>query len=309
MKKEILSINSCDKTAQQGILWLPEDQPKALLQITHGMTEHMGRYVRLAEELTAQGIAVAGLDLRGHGTNPGDPKCASFGEDGWEASLEDMHIFYEFLEQRFPGCPHFMFGFSLGSFLLREYLNRYQDKIAGAAILGTGFQPKPILSVMMAVTKTQFKKAGFDRTTALVRKLSFETYNQKFAPNRTVSDWLCADNVELDSYLSDPLCREDISAGLFFQLLGAMKRTADSSAYENWNKSVPILLLSGQDDPVGNFGKGVEKVKHAMDNAGLKSVKMHLFSGARHDLLHEESNGSAKQARQILRDWILEIIE
>lgn len=306
MKKEIISITGYKDAVLHGILWTPDEEPKVMLQITHGMTEHIGRYTRLAEELTAQGIAVAGFDLRGHGRNPGDPKCASFGEEGWQASLEDMHLFYRQLEQRFPKCPHFMMGFSLGSFLLREYLSTYPDDIAGALILGTGCQPGAVLSIIMAIVRTQIKKAGFDQTTALVQKLSFGTYNQKFAPNRTTADWLCADETELSQYLKDPLCREQISSGLFWQLLGAMKRTGARSAYEHWDKNIPILLLSGQDDPVGDGGKAVIKIKDSMKRAGIKDVTMQLFSGARHDLLHEEGSGCAMQARKMIREWILE---
>ena len=307
MKKEIISIKSHDNTYQQGIMWLPDGEPKALLQVTHGMTEHIGRYARLAEELTAQGIVVAGLDLRGHGTNSTDPDCASFGENGWKTSLEDIHLLYNDLNRRFPACPHFMLGFSLGSFLLREYLNKYQDKLAGAAIVGTGTQPRLILSLLMAVVKTQIRSAGFNKTTALVQKLSFETYNQKFAPTRTTSDWLCADDMELNKYLADPLCKSSISSGLFYQLLSSMKRTGSSSAYENWDKNLPILLLSGQDDPVGDKGKGVEKVYASMKKSGLKQVSMHLFEGARHDLLHEENSGNAEEVRKILLDWIVKL--
>ena len=197
-------------------IWLPEQEPKCVLQITHGMTEHIGRYTTLAQELTGQGIVVAGFDLRGHGRNPGDPNIASFGEGGWEASIEDMHLFFEVLAERFPVLPHFMLGFSLGSFLLREYLNQYPEDVAGAIIMGTGYQPGWLLSMMMEVVKSQIKKAGFDGTTDLVRQLSFGNYNQKFKPNRTIADWLCADNAELDAYLADPLCRKDISAGLFW---------------------------------------------------------------------------------------------
>ncbi|MBQ7841452.1 MAG: alpha/beta hydrolase [Lachnospiraceae bacterium] len=105
-------------------------------------------------------------------------------------------------------------GFSLGSFLLREYLGRYDDEMAGAAILGTGYQPGAILSVMIAIVRGQIKKVGFEKTTPLVKKLSFETYNHKFQPNRTPSDWLCADEAQIDAYLTDPLCRKDISAEL-----------------------------------------------------------------------------------------------
>ena len=308
MKKEIIAFSGHKGAALRSIIWSPEDQPKAILQITHGMTEHIGRYESLARELTSHGIATAGFDLRGHGANPGDARCASMGKDGWEASLEDMHLFYAYLDQKFPDCPHFMLGFSLGSFLLREYLTRYTGNAAGAAILGTGQQPSAVLSIMAAIVKTQVRKAGFDGTTPLVKKLSFGAYNQTFTPNRTAADWLCADEAELDAYLADPLCRKDISAGLFLQLLESMKRTGNSSAYDAWNKDLPVLLLSGKHDPVGGSGKGVDQVMQSMTRAGLTDVAIHLFPGARHDLLHEEGSGCAEQVRSLLLDWLLQVL-
>ena len=124
-----------------------------------------------------------------------------------------MHQFYQELAQRFPDLPHFMMGFSLGSFLLRDYLSRYNDRIDDAAILGTGDQPGVVLSVMVQIVKHEIKTHGFDSATPLVDKMSFENYNQKFAPNTTSYDWLCADAAERDAYGADPLCRKHISAG------------------------------------------------------------------------------------------------
>ncbi len=288
------------------ILWLPDGEPRRILQITHGMTEHIGRYEALAKKLTAQGIAVAGYDLRGHGQNPGNPNVASFGEDGWEASLEDMHLFFAYLSARFPGVPHDMLGFSLGSFLLREYLGRWSEGVSRAIIMGTGYQPAPVLSVMMAIVKGQIQKGGFDNTTDLVRTLSFGTYNQKFKPNRTQSDWLCADTVQLDAYLADLLCRRDISSGLFWQLLGAMKHTGSKAACDTWNKDMPVLLLSGQDDPVGDGGRGVQAVKKQLDAAGMKNVSLRLIPGARHIVLDEHRSGAADEAVRMIGDWLKE---
>ena len=163
---EFIGYGECPLPA---VVWTPEQEVKAVLQITHGMTEHMGRYESLAAELCNRGIAVAGFDLRGHGKNPGNPEIASFGEGGWTASVEDMRLFFAELQSRFPGIPHYMLGFSLGSFLLREYLTKYprEGELAGAIIAGTGHQPGWLLSVMMAIVKGAFKKAGFDGTTDL----------------------------------------------------------------------------------------------------------------------------------------------
>ena len=302
MKREYFDFSGQNKTALPGYIWLPEGEVKAVVQIAHGMTEHMGRYEAFADYLCPMGIAVAGFDLRGHGKNPGDPETASFGEGGWAASVEDMRMFYELLKNRFSGAPLYMLGFSLGSFLLREYLIKYpgEGEIAGAVIMGTGHQPGWLLSVMMGIVKGQIKKSGFDGTTDLVRKLSFGTYNQKFKPNRTAADWLCADEAELNGYLADPLVRKDISAGLFLELLGSMKRAGNACCYGK----LPVLLISGQDDPVGDGGKGVRALCQRMKKAGTENVTMKLFPGARHDLLHEERNG-ADDARKLIADWIL----
>ena len=305
MKTEIFEFAGYNGIILPAYLWLPEGEVKAVLQITHGMTEHMGRYEAFARYLCSMGITVAGFDLRGHGKNPGDAEVASFGEGGWAASIEDMRLFYELLEQRLTVVPHYMLGFSLGSFLLREYLTKYPDEgeVAGAIIMGTGHQPGWLLSIMMGIVNGQIKKAGFDKTTDLVRQLSFGTYNQKFKPNRTTADWLCADETELDKYLADPLVRKDISAGLFWELLGSMKRTGSAYEYDGWDTSIPILLISGQDDPVGDGGKGVQEISRRMKKSGMENVTVKLFPGARHDLLHEEKNG-ADTSRKFIAEWI-----
>jgi alpha-beta hydrolase superfamily lysophospholipase len=294
--------------ALPAVIWQPEQEIKAVLQINHGMTEHMGRYESLAADLCSHGIAVAGFDLRGHGKNPGNPEIASFGEGGWTASIEDMRLFFTELRSRFPGVPHFMLGFSLGSFLLREYLTKYpsEGELAGAIIAGTGHQPGWILAVIMAIVKGEFKKAGFDGTTDLIRQLSFGTYNQKFKPNRTEADWLCSDVSALDAYLADPLVRKNISAGLFRELLGSMKRSGSAFEYDGWDTSLPILLISGQEDPVGDAGKGVRTICNRMEKAGMENVTLNLPPNARHDIFHEEANGTAEAVRHCIAAWLTE---
>lgn len=214
-----------------------------------------------------------------------------------------MKRFYDLMEKRFPGVPHFLHGFSLGSFLLREYLSRYPRDGDGVAILGTGNQPGWMLSIIMAIVKSQIKKAGFDGYSPLVRKLSFGTYNQKFKPNRTEKDWLCSDNETIDEFIADPLCREDFSAGLFYQMLSAMKRTGRKDAYHTWNKEKPVLLLCGESDPVGNMGKGAKAVMKAMKQAGL-DITFHLLPGSRHMVLGEHQNGTAAEVHRVIQEWI-----
>ena len=300
MKTEEFLINGL-----HAVIWQPEGNIKALLQITHGMTEHMLRYADFAAVLCSQGIAVAGFDLHGHGANPGDPRIASFGEGGWTQSIEDMRAFFETLEQRFPDIPHHMLGFSLGSFLLREYLGIYPQGVASAIIAGTGHEPGWLLTILMSVIGGEIKKAGFDNTTDLVKQLSFGTYNQSFRPNRTQADWLCADENTLDQYLSDPLVRRDISAGLFRDLLGSMKRTGKAAAFSGWNTEMPVLLLCGAQDPVGKFGKGVAALAGLLRKAGIRHLEQQTFPNARHDMFHEDSTGTSTEVRRCISQWVL----
>lgn len=193
-----------------------------------------------------------------------------------------------------------MLGFSLGSFLLRDALCRGMVAPAGVILAGTGAQLGAVLAVIQAIVRGQLRRAKPGGTTPLVQKLSFGAYNRKFAPNRTRADWLCADEEALDRYCADPLCRPDISAALFLELLSAMRRTGGKRALASWNRC-PILLLSGADDPVGAMGSGVRQLGAAMERAGLP-VQTVLLPGARHDIFHEEAGGAAAQARsRILR--------
>lgn len=307
MKTTHFTFHGSDGMPLSAVIWQPEQDIKAVLQITHGMTEHMGRYERFADDLCSLGIVVAGFDLRGHGKNSGDPEIASFGAGGWEAAMEDMHLFFQDLHIRCPGIPHYMLGFSLGSFLLREYLGKYPEGLSGAVIAGTGHQPNWLLTLMMALVKGEFRKSGFDGTTDLIKQLSFGTYNQKFKPNRTEADWLCSDTEALDLYLADSLVRKNISACLFWELLGSMKRTGKAESYARWKKDLPVLLLYGTEDPVGNSGKGVPKLYGLMKKAGLQAVDCQQFPGARHDLFHEEASGAAESVRHCIADWLMGI--
>ena len=139
-------------------LWLPDGQPRLVLQISHGMTEHSGRYDTLAAALAEHGIACAAFDLRGHGRNPGSRTCADMGPDGWERSLSDLQRFCGKLRESFPGVPLGMLGFSLGSFLLRDALCRGMVAPAGVILAGTGAQLGAVLAVIQAIVRGQLRR-------------------------------------------------------------------------------------------------------------------------------------------------------
>lgn len=304
--KKIFEFSGFDQTPLYSVLWIPDCPAKLILQISHGMTEHIERYDQFARELNSHGILVAGYDLRGHGHNPVNPSCCSLGEGNWKKSLEDMRLFHRFLDSRFPNLPHVLLGFSLGSFLVREYLEK-DSSVSGAVLMGTGDQPGWVLTFLKSLVQGQIRKHGFDQTTPLVKKLSFETYNLKFSPAETPCDWMSSDKTEVRRYRNDPLCQTDISSGLFWQLLTSMHHTGKLSSFESWNKQLPVLLLSGDKDPVGDLGKGIQRILKKMNKSGISSVKMHLIPGCRHDLLHEFENGGTKKAIHILISFLLDL--
>ena len=300
MKTERFDFTGCKGSVRPAVIWRPENA-KAVLQVVHGTTEHMGRYEAFAAEMAKSGIAVAGFDLRGHGRNPGDRETAAFVPGDWNASVEEVQMFREYLRREFPGVPQFLMGFSLGSFLVRDLVNVYPtDSLAGVILMGTGHQPGWLLSVMRGIVNGQIRKVGFDKPSALVRKLSFGMYNDKFKPNRMDVDWLSADEAAVDDYLADPLVRRQTSAGLFWELLGSMKRHSDPEEYAQWDQELPVLLISGSEDPVGNAGKGVTLIHRQMETAGMKRVMLKLIPGGRHGILL----GNAEETEKIITDWL-----
>lgn len=169
--------------------------------------------------------------------------------------------------------------------------------------MGTGDQPAWILRIIIQLVKHQIKTCGYARTTPLIRKLSVENYNKHFQPNQTAYDWLCSDMDTLQEYIQDDFCKKEISAGLFLQLLQGMHRTGRKTALQNWNKQLPILLISGQQDPVGDFGKGIQSFNRKLQQAGF-TPEMYLIPSARHDLLHEESGSAAQDTLKIILSWL-----
>ena len=300
MQIESFEFTGSDKKMLPAVIWQPE-HVKAVLLVAHGTTEHMGRYEKFASAMAAFGVAVAGFDLRGHGRNGGDPDVAAFVPGDWQASVADLQLLWEHLHRVFSGVPLFVMGFSLGSFLVRDLLNTYPtDSLSGVILMGTGHQPGWLLSVMRGIVSGQIKKVGFHNPSALVRKLSFGIYNEKFKPNRTDVDWLSASEAAVDDYLADPLVRRQTSSGLFWELLGSMKRHCSPTEYDRWDKNLPVLLVSGGEDPVGNAGKGVTTVCRQMEGAGMKAVTLKLIPGARHALLMD----NAGDVEDMIGEWI-----
>lgn len=291
MTRDEFDYPSADgKTKIHAVEWLPDGEPKAILQIAHGVTEYILRYEEFAKFLTEKGIVVVGNDHLGHGTSIAEgAERMYFGPEGsWNWVVEDIKKCLEITKNKFPNIPYCLLGFSLGSFLARTYLIKYPGSLNGAIIMGTGQLPSFQISIAKFMVNSEAKKVGESHTSPTIQKLSYETYNKYFAPNRTKYDWLCSSTTSLDEYIKDPMRGEDFTAGLFRELLNGMAFTAKQSNIEKIDKNIPILFLSGDKDPVGEQGKGVIKAYDCFKKAGIKDVKMKLYPGLRHDILRED---------------------
>ncbi len=286
----------------------------ALIVCLHGVTTHSGRFAPMAEVMTAQGIAVSALDLRGHGLNARDPKCVSFapencpvgGSYGWKEQIQEFDQFLDIMQERFPNARLFLLGFSLGSFLIRDYLMTYPDRHhVGTILLGTGDQPAIVMKVMKAILRLQMRKLHPGECSQLVRQLSFGSYNNKFKPNTTHADWLTSDVAQIESYIQDPLCRQEISVDLLYEMLDAIERTGNLKNVSRTSPSrqVPILILAGDQDPVGNMGAGIKSFAKKLRTAGSEDVTVCMYHNARHDLLHETPDIVSQVIAQ-MQQWV-----
>jgi alpha-beta hydrolase superfamily lysophospholipase len=271
--------------------WLPEhDQKiKAIVQIAHGMAEHSARYERFAEKLVGNNFGVYANDHRGHGKTAKDIESIGYFADknGWNLVLEDMHILTEIIKENHPDIPVFLFGHSMGSFFCRDYICTYPDNIKGAVISGTACDPGFLGYMGIIISKIESFFRGKRAKSSLMNYLSFGKLNKVFKPNRTQFDWLNRDSNEVDKYVSDPFCGTIFTAGFFNYLVKGVKKINKPANIQNTPKDIPMYLLAGSNDPVGNFSKGVKKVYRNYKQAGVNDISLKVYKGARHELINE----------------------
>lgn len=302
-KNEFYYLSADGKTQIHAVEWIPDEKTKAILQIAHGVTEYILRYEQFAEYLVKKGIMVVGNDHLGHGKSIAkDSEPMYFGPTGsWKWAVEDMYTCTKMIKEKYPEIPYYMLGFSLGSFLLRTYLIEYPGIADAAIIMGTGETPPVQIALAKFIANKEAKKVGENHTSPMIKKLTFDTYNKFFAPNRTDYDWLCSDNEGLDEYIADQMRGGNLSAGLFREMLSGMKFTSEIKNLKKMNLNTPILFISGDEDPVGEKGKGVIKAYHKFQDIGMKDVEIKLYPKLRHDILHEKCK---KEIYEYVYNWI-----
>ncbi len=300
------TFSSADgSTELHGCLWESTGNvPRAVVQLVHGVSEHITRYDRFARFLAQHGFVVAGHDHLGHGDSlpRGGTPIYFCAEKGWQTATDDVYALHMLLRKKYPAVPCFILGHSMGSFLTRSLLIRYPDCVDGAIIMGSGWNSELAISGGIAATAVVSFFKGKRATSPFINALAFGGYNKPFAPNRTAFDWIAADEQAVDRYIADPKCGEIATVGLFSDMLRGFRFNQRRKNLSKMDKEIPLLLISGSDDPVGAMGRGVKKTRDVFRAVGVRDVDLILCPGLRHEILNEPSASEAVDA-PILR-WL-----
>ncbi|MCR5510243.1 MAG: alpha/beta hydrolase [Lachnospiraceae bacterium] len=307
MRKEEITFESRDGASSiYAVKWIPDETPKAILQITHGMAEHIGRYEDFAAYMCEHGFLVIGDDHLGHGRtyhiNEGKPGyiCARHGDT---VMVRDEHRLKKIVQGENPGIPIFIMGHSMGSFILRNYMYRYGTGINGAIVMGTGMQSKALLTVSRSLAAVSGFILGDDHIPKLLNSMAFGAYNKRIpdAPNDYA--WLSKSDEVQQKYIADPDCGFTFTVNGFKVLFKLMWKLADKANVEKMPKNLPVLLVSGEEDPVGNYGEGVKQVYESYKALGMEDVTLKLYKDDRHEILNETDHD---QVYEDILKWIEE---
>lgn len=290
MKKNFSFQSSDGKKIPVSSYKVPSAQ--AVLQIVHGMAEHRERYHDFALFLNKNKINVYIQDLRGHGENINRGDTAGFfrSENGWQACLDDIHIFAQLIKKENSRLPFFIFGHSMGSFLTRNYLHLYASMAQGFIFSGTAASLGMTGKFMIWKAKQEIKKQGDEQPSFFLSNTMNKSLNRKFASvANTGFEWLSNDVTQVQKYLDDPLCGFASTANLFLNMAQGNLFVNKTKTIQSYPKDIPLLLLSGAADPVGGK-KAIHKIFRQMKKAGLKNVSTLLYEGGRHEMLNELNN-------------------
>ena len=269
--------------------YMPEGEAKAIVQIAHGIAEHIERYDAFARFLGENGFIVVLNDHLGHGASILAPEDMGYfsDEDGWGIAVEDMHTLHDLSCARFPGKPCYLFGHSMGSFLARTYIIRYQSGLDGVILSGTGHQPRALIQGGLVLAALETKRKGRRYKSRLLYDVAFGSYNKGIVKLRTNCDWLSRDEATVDAYIADARCGWIPSVGMYADMFSGIDFITRSQNLKKMKKTLPVHFLSGDCDPVGEKGKGVVRAWQAFRKAGMKDVTIQFYPKGRHEMLNE----------------------
>jgi len=305
MKEATFTITAKDEVEVFVYCWTPDDSTtiKGVIQIFHGMAEHAARYRDFAAYLAGAGYAVFANDHRGHGKTAGPVENTGFiaGHNSWRSILADTKLVNDHIHTVLPNTPVVVYGHSMGSFYARAFLEMYPGNLSGVVLSGTAWHPALLLDFGLMVAKIQSFVLGEKNKSKLLDKLSFGAFNKKFKPCVTPFDWLSRDVDICKKYTADDSCGWVASASFFRELFSLLKFIHRSAMYQHTDKKIPVLIFSGEDDPVGGFSKGPRKMDDFLRQKGFENIKLVLYPQGRHEM-HNELN--RHEVYKDVADWL-----
>ena len=289
-KVQISSFIASDGKEIASYYWRAHGTARATLQIVHGMGEHSLCYDHFAGYLAQCGFAVYSSDHRGHGrtVSATDTFMYFSKSGGWQQVCGDIEQFGFAIEGEHLDVPHFIFGHSMGSFLTRALISTSSLSFAGVILCGTaGSLGWLIYSLGIAIARIEKLRLGEYSSSLLLTNLAFGDYNKSYSNQQTWIDWLSRDTQHIDLCLADPLRNHPVTTSFYLDLMQLVRFVQSEKCYRGWSKKVPTLLIAGDDDPVGNYGKGPMQVYKKLKKHGVEDVSLHIFGNARHELINE----------------------
>lgn len=303
VRKEEFYYPSADGITQiHAIKWVPSEKVIGIVQIAHGMAEHIERYDEFARFLAAKKFLVCANDHLGHGKSViSQDRLGFFAEEnGWEKVVEDMYTLTCKIKEDYPDKPYILMGHSMGSFMSRYYAAKYGEGLTGLILTGTG-SGTPFINFVIKYVQKKMNENGKLTVANDIDKKVFGKYNKKAYPRHSDYDWLSRDADEVDKYINDPLCGFVFTYGGFFDLFSLIKEVSGKKWAEQVPQDLDIYFFSGDMDPVGNYSHGVVKVVDWLTATGHRRIYSKFYEGGRHEMLNESNRVSVK--RDVLK-WL-----
>lgn len=287
--KDFYFNSSTGKNKIHARMCVPDAEPRAIVQIIHGIAEYIDRYDEFMSFLADNGIIAVGTDHLGHGKSIESEEQTGFFayDNGWDYVVRDEEVLRLAMHENYPELPIIVFGHSMGSFMARTLLIRYPDAFNAAIISGTGNQGAALVNGGLFMGNLVTGLKGAHHYSKFLNNLAFGSYNKIYDNPKTEYDWLSRDEANVQKYIDDPLCGFIPSCSLFRDMMTGVKFITNKKNLTAMNKNMPVYFMSGDMDPVGECGKGVQKAYNNFLEAGMKDVSIKLYPGGRHEMLNE----------------------
>ena len=308
MREEFYFTSSCGNTEIRGIAWKPIGEMKAILQISHGMSEHIERYDEFARHLNQYGYYVVGNDHLGHGKSVSSVEDYGYfyGKQGNVSLIKDMHLLRERVSKEYSTLPYFMLGHSMGSTLLRQYILGYGEGLDGVIFSGiVGHESSALLMIVKSLCRFIGAFRGAHYRSKLLNGLVFGKFDKMTADSSSKGSWVTRDLEELKKYTEDELCGFIFTTNGYYHLFDGLLRLNDKKATSHFSKNLPILIVAGAKDPVGGFESGIRKVYESLIEKGATSITLNIYPDARHEVLNEINR---EEVYQDIERWMADTI-